>query len=79
MECQRFTRTVDSSGRIVCFSRPLGFGDRDESRFASRGPVELPTRPPYTIHLGNLPFDVTETDVEEFFSASKVRDRVRNL
>ncbi|GJJ76457.1 translation initiation factor 4B [Entomortierella parvispora] len=49
-----------------------GFGDREESRFTPRAPVELPTRPPYTIHLGNLPFDVTEADIEDFFSASKI-------
>ncbi|KAG0048055.1 hypothetical protein BGZ83_006943, partial [Gryganskiella cystojenkinii] len=51
-----------------------GFGDRDreESRFAPRAPVDLPTRPPYTIHLGNLPFDVTESDIESFFMASKI-------
>ncbi|KAG0204688.1 hypothetical protein BGX28_003437 [Mortierella sp. GBA30] len=56
------------------FSSRGGFGDREEreSRFPPRAPVELPTRPPYTIHLGNMPFDVTESDIESFFMASQI-------
>ncbi|KAF9926965.1 hypothetical protein FBU30_003607 [Linnemannia zychae] len=56
------------------FSSRGGFGDREERepRFPPRAPVELPTRPPYTIHLGNLPFDATESDIESFFRESKV-------
>lgn len=52
----------------------IGFGDREEreSRYPARTPVELPTRPPYTIHLGNIAFDTTDADVEGFFSESKV-------
>ncbi|CAG8822926.1 1494_t:CDS:1, partial [Racocetra fulgida] len=36
-----------------------------DSRFMSRperAPQPLPTSPPYTAHLGNLPFDLTEQD-----------------
>ncbi|KAG0306862.1 hypothetical protein BGZ98_001559 [Dissophora globulifera] len=54
------------------FSSRGGFGDREESRYQPRAPVELPTRPPYTIHLGNLPFDATETDIEAFFMESRI-------
>ncbi|KAF9207341.1 hypothetical protein BGZ49_000645 [Haplosporangium sp. Z 27] len=57
------------------FSSRGGFGDRserEESRFQPRAPVDLPTRPPYTIHLGNLPFDATESDIEGFFIESKI-------
>ncbi|KAG0212507.1 hypothetical protein BGX33_003495 [Mortierella sp. NVP41] len=56
------------------FSSRGGFGDREEreSRYPPRAPVELPTRPPYTIHLGNLPFDATESDIESFFRESKI-------
>ncbi|KAG0335401.1 hypothetical protein BG004_008467 [Podila humilis] len=51
-----------------------GFGDREERepRFQPRAPVDLPTRPPYTIHLGNLPFDATETDIQAFFMMSQI-------
>ncbi|KAG0276886.1 hypothetical protein BGZ95_006886 [Linnemannia exigua] len=56
------------------FSSRGGFGDREEreSRYPPRTPVDLPTRPPYTIHLGNLPFDATDADIESFFNQSKV-------
>ncbi|KAF9899824.1 hypothetical protein EC991_008253 [Linnemannia zychae] len=56
------------------FSSRGGFGDREEreSRYPPRTPVDLPTRPPYTIHLGNLPFDATDADIEGFFNQSKV-------
>ena len=27
----------------------------------------MPTAPPYTVHLGNMPFDATEGDVHDFF------------
>ncbi|KAG0292376.1 hypothetical protein BGZ96_004180 [Linnemannia gamsii] len=53
------------------FSSRGGFEER-ESRYPPRTPVELPTRPPYTIHLGNLPFDATDADIENFFNESKV-------
>ncbi|KAG0250350.1 hypothetical protein BG011_008412 [Mortierella polycephala] len=53
------------------FSSRGGFDDR-ESRFPPRTPVDLPTRPPYTVHLGNLPFDATESDIEAFFMASQI-------
>lgn len=54
---------------------PVGFHEREdrESRYAPRAPVDLPTRPPYTLHLGNLAFDITERDVEDFFASSKVQ------
>ncbi|CAJ0748229.1 24125_t:CDS:10 [Entrophospora sp. SA101] len=41
-----------------------------EPRFPGRSdrpPQPLPTSPPYTAHLGNLPYDLTETDVSKFF------------
>ena len=41
---------------------------------AARGPdVDLsrvPTDPPYTAFMGNLPFDVEETEIERFFHVS---------
>lgn len=38
----------------------------------AREQLPLPTRPPYTAHLGNLSFDATEGDVSDFFSGCEV-------
>ncbi|CAO3600067.1 unnamed protein product [Absidia cylindrospora] len=69
------------------FSRSNGhrFGDREdrhegggggfrgrERSFPPRGPVVLPTEPPFTAHIGNLSFDVNDDDVADFFSAMKI-------
>lgn len=40
--------------------------------FSVREQLPLPKEPPYTAHLGNLSFDVTEGDVEDFFSGCEV-------
>lgn len=32
----------------------------------------MPTRPPYTAHLGNLAYDVTSTDIEGFLGGCEV-------
>ncbi|KAF9433258.1 hypothetical protein BGZ76_009687 [Entomortierella beljakovae] len=53
------------------FSGRGGFEDR-ESRYPPRTPVELPTRPPYTVHVGNLAFDATDSDIEAFFMESQI-------
>jgi translation initiation factor 4B len=34
--------------------------------------LPLPSKPPYTAHLGNLPFDATNGDVEDFFTECEV-------
>ncbi|RIA88607.1 hypothetical protein C1645_234890 [Glomus cerebriforme] len=59
------------------YSRDSRYEPREshESRFSSRSeriPQELPTSPPYTAHLGNLPFDLTEEQVKKFFIESKI-------
>ena len=41
-----------------------------------RQELPLPTRPPYTTHLGNLSFDATEGDIYDFFTGCEV-DNVR--
>ena len=41
-------------------------------RFPPRDPLPLPSAPPYTAHLGNLSFDVTAGDVEDFFTGCEV-------
>jgi RNA recognition motif-containing protein len=37
-----------------------------------RESLPLPTKPPYTAHLGNLPFDATQEHIEDFFSGCEV-------
>ncbi|KAJ3559416.1 hypothetical protein NM688_g360 [Phlebia brevispora] len=41
-------------------------GDRGPSSF--REDLPLPTEPPFTAFIGNLAFDLTDTDLEEFFA-----------
>ncbi|KAI0127900.1 hypothetical protein BJ170DRAFT_393660 [Xylariales sp. AK1849] len=43
------------------FGNDRGYAVRDSF------PTELPTRPPYTAHLGNLSYDATSETVSEFF------------
>ena len=50
--------------RIISLAQTLtksGYSVRESA------PQTLPTRPPYTAHLGNLAYDVTEEAVNEFF------------
>ncbi|KAH9877810.1 hypothetical protein J1614_003027 [Plenodomus biglobosus] len=54
-----------------------GFGTDRGASFADRGfavreELPLPSKPPYTAHLGNLSFDATEGDVNDFFSGCEV-------
>lgn len=37
-----------------------------------REQLPLPTKPPYTAHLGNLSFDATEGDITDFFADCQV-------
>ncbi|KAF2859961.1 hypothetical protein K470DRAFT_295241 [Piedraia hortae CBS 480.64] len=54
----------------------LGTGGRDASydrpQFSDREQLPMPTRPPFTAHLGNLTYDVTSVDIEEFFQGCHV-------
>lgn len=34
--------------------------------------MPLPTRPPYTAHIGNLAFDVTDREIKEYFLECEV-------
>ncbi|KAF1921463.1 hypothetical protein BDU57DRAFT_438898 [Ampelomyces quisqualis] len=54
-----------------------GFGADRAGTFADRGfamreELPLPSKPPYTAHLGNLSFDSTEGDVSDFFADCEV-------
>lgn len=44
----------------------------DRPRFAEREQLPFPTKPPYTAHLGNLTYEVTSADVEDFFKDCQV-------
>jgi translation initiation factor 4B len=46
--------------------------DRGFARADPRPQLPLPTKPPYTAHLGNLPFDATNLDIEDFFAGCEV-------
>ena len=37
-----------------------------------REQLPLPSKPPFTVHLGNMPFDATNYDVEGFFTGCDV-------
>lgn len=56
---------------VKCFSilRLLNPPDR---AFTPRDQLPLPSKPPYTAHLGNLSFDVTQADIQDFFAACGV-------
>lgn len=40
--------------------------------YSQRESLPLPTKPPYTVHLGNMSFDATEGDIQDFFSGCSV-------
>ncbi|KAK8209519.1 hypothetical protein IWZ01DRAFT_520425 [Phyllosticta capitalensis] len=74
---------VSSPGSGYGSSRPAfgssggGMGmsslDRAADRgFAVREELPLPTKPPYTAHLGNLSYDATEGDIQDFFDGCEV-------
>ncbi|KAF2429698.1 RNA-binding domain-containing protein [Tothia fuscella] len=46
--------------------------DRGGMSYAVREQLPLPSKPPYTSHLGNLPFDATNGDIEDFFAGCEV-------
>ncbi|KAG6817184.1 hypothetical protein H0H87_011886 [Tephrocybe sp. NHM501043] len=67
-------RSEDDQG-----GRP-GYGRRDDflsSRPDRGGPpredIPLPTQPPYTAFIGNLAFDLTESELEDFFDPTKTK------
>ncbi|KAK7541607.1 hypothetical protein BKA81DRAFT_407258 [Phyllosticta paracitricarpa] len=51
----------------------MGSVDRAADRgFAVREELPLPTKPPFTAHLGNLSYDATEGDIQDFFDGCDV-------
>ncbi|KAJ5677903.1 uncharacterized protein N7477_003536 [Penicillium maclennaniae] len=50
-----------------------GFSDRVErGGYAVREPLDLPTEPPFTCHVGNLSFEATADDISDLFSGCGV-------
>lgn len=47
-------------------------GCPERPRYGDREQLPLPTRPPFTAHLGNLAYDVTSSDIEGFLSDCQV-------
>ncbi|KAI0782266.1 hypothetical protein C8Q75DRAFT_504507 [Abortiporus biennis] len=45
----------------------------DRGSYPPREDLPLPTEPPFTAFVGNLAFDLTDTDLEEFFGAPKIK------
>ena len=40
--------------------------------YSTREALPLPTRPPFTVHLGNMSFDATEGDIHALFEGCEV-------
>ncbi|KAI9320564.1 hypothetical protein BX666DRAFT_1909195 [Dichotomocladium elegans] len=72
----RFGRDYDlprGPARGDRYERPADGYERRAPRFENRREeVELPTEPPFNAYVGNLPFDITEDDVADFFGDSKI-------
>ncbi|KAH8117726.1 hypothetical protein DFH11DRAFT_1723761 [Phellopilus nigrolimitatus] len=65
-------KSDDGSGGDRDFSRRGGdfLSSRpDRASFAPRDDVPLPTHPPYTAFVGNLAFDLTESELGSFFGS----------
>ena len=46
--------------------------ERERGGYAVREPLDLPTQPPYTCHVGNLSFEATEADISDLFAGCGV-------
>ncbi|KAF1971068.1 hypothetical protein BU23DRAFT_581830 [Bimuria novae-zelandiae CBS 107.79] len=69
-------RTFTSGGGGFGSDRGAGGGGFSGSDrlggYAVREELPLPSKPPYTAHLGNLSFDATEGDINDFFAECEV-------
>ena len=54
---------------------PHTFWTADRQPGPPREDIPIPTQPPYTAFVGNLAFDLTENELEQFFSGIKVSER----
>ncbi|KAI6125140.1 hypothetical protein EDD16DRAFT_1560270 [Pisolithus croceorrhizus] len=67
-EDERFSRSSDRPTR-----RDDGAQRSDRQFISPREDVPLPTRPPYTVFVGNLAFDITEGELESFFGPHEIK------
>ncbi|KAI6129923.1 hypothetical protein EV401DRAFT_721058 [Pisolithus croceorrhizus] len=67
-EDERFSRSNDRFSR-----RDDGVQRSDRQLISPREDVPLPTRPPYTVFVGNLTFDITESELETFFGPHEIK------
>ncbi|GLB40657.1 putative RNA recognition motif containing protein [Lyophyllum shimeji] len=70
------TRTEDDLGRPGDRYGRRGddfLSTRPDRAAIPRDDVPLPTQPPYTAFIGNLAFDLTESELEDFFSPAKAK------
>ncbi|KAI6025032.1 hypothetical protein BKA83DRAFT_4255799 [Pisolithus microcarpus] len=65
---ERLSRPGDRFGR-----RDDGVQRSDRQFMSPREDVPLPTRPPYTVFVGNLTFDITESELELFFGPHEIK------
>jgi len=68
---------LTSRCKSPCFFSDKNASSDRQSDLADRaGPIRdeipLPSQPPYTAFVGNLAFDLTESDLENFFQNTKV-------
>lgn len=61
--------STDRRGGTTSYS---SYADRGYSSVRDNLPQVLPSKPPYTAHLGNLSYDATSETVSEFFDGCKV-------
>ncbi|KIM27478.1 hypothetical protein M408DRAFT_329937 [Serendipita vermifera MAFF 305830] len=47
--------------------------DRGDRNYPPREELPLPTQPPYTAFVGNLPFDITDTELGDHFKPNEVK------
>ena len=59
--------TGKDPGRSVRMS-----SNRIDRGYSVREQLPLPTKPPYTVHLGNMSFDATEGDIQDYFAGCSV-------
>lgn len=69
------TQPLPSSDRrsgATSYGGSGGYADRGYSSIRDNLPQTLPSKPPFTAHLGNLSYDATAESVTEFFDGCKV-------
>ena len=57
----------------ISSNRASSISDQKLDRgYATREALPLPSKPPYTVHLGNMSFDATEGDIQDFFAECEI-------